>query len=321
MTKTALPTSNYTMLPNVLFDELLPLMGNAEMRVVLAMCRKIFGFHKTAPEPISVTLLQTLTGMSRQGVMNGLNAAVERGVVVVAEHGPRASHLYTLNLVDYAQLVNEVDQSTALTSSGPQTRPDLVNEVDTQKKGKETSKEQEIPSDPPTPPAEGQPETLAAKAGAAQEPAAQEQPSPESDRWRAMQEEVVAELFKGNWAQAGRAGKLAHMFLGQAAAEHGDKYAEFNVTPPLVPGELRDWKAWYLRTQLDRNGKPLDLPQRLESLNQSVFEFRSQHRRGVERPTYTPLSDEELAAARAEQLSYSEAARAAFARKAAGHAS
>ncbi len=126
---TAYPSPNYTKVPNDLFDLDLRDMGLAELKCTLAIIRKTLGFHKDGPEPISYSQLEKLTGLSRQGVINGTKSAVDRGRVKRLDiKGPRGINLYGVNIVD---------QSTQLTSEGATSqlsRLDLVNPVDTQKK-------------------------------------------------------------------------------------------------------------------------------------------------------------------------------------------
>ncbi len=63
-----------TFIPGMLSD-----MSEAELKVCLALCRLTYGFHRErAPAPLS--FLQDMTGMSRQGVLNGLERLVERGL-------------------------------------------------------------------------------------------------------------------------------------------------------------------------------------------------------------------------------------------------
>jgi hypothetical protein len=58
------------------------------------------------------------TGLSRQGVRNGLRDALARGTVRVVGIGKQGIKRYTLNFVgDEKQLVNEIDQSTTLTKT------------------------------------------------------------------------------------------------------------------------------------------------------------------------------------------------------------
>lgn len=71
---------NYTQVPNALFDIHMPEMGNAELRVVLAIARNTFGWQKGSTN-LSITQLESLTGLSRQGVQNGVNDALDRGVL------------------------------------------------------------------------------------------------------------------------------------------------------------------------------------------------------------------------------------------------
>jgi hypothetical protein len=279
MKQTALPTANYTMLPNILLEDLIPLMGLAEIKVVLAMCRKIFGYHKTAPEPISVTLLQKLTGLSRQGVLNGLSAAIDRGIVIVAAYGPRGSHLYTLKLVDYAQLVNEVDQSTELTSTGKATRPDLVNEVDPQKKGKETSKESSTPdsveqlsrSDEAAhsvlaPTAQESAEALTPEA------AAQERPAP------ARKRDPMFDLIADRGFKLGTSDTIPGARVKMVQKHFGGKDVRRTKSGPVIPGasppvlldEARRFFDW-----IDDKGIEI---RDIQKYAERVIEFRNQSR-------------------------------------------
>ena len=134
---------HYTQVPNVLF-ECMTEMTDAELRVTLAIVRKIVGFHKDGPEPVSYSKLQELTGLSRQGVRNGIERAIKRGYVKIHSQGKRHVNLFTLNFSDQStELTSQlVDQSTTLTSTSLPSRPELGNEVD-QSTGvlKETSKE------------------------------------------------------------------------------------------------------------------------------------------------------------------------------------
>jgi hypothetical protein len=162
---------NYTQVPNLLFDHMAD-MGEAELRCTLAIVRKIIGYHKDKPEPVSYSQLETLTGMSRPAVVKGIEASIIRGWIKVAGQGKRGVNLYTLNFNDQLtkltsdgekgtvrQPVNKVDQLTTITSTSKRTLPVLVNEVNTQKKVlKETSKEKEI-HEPEETPVHGAPQS------------------------------------------------------------------------------------------------------------------------------------------------------------------
>lgn len=132
---------NFTQIPNLLIDVHMPDMKEAELRVVLVVARKTFGWHKDS-DRISLTQLQKLTGMSRQGVLNGIDAAMARGVIGCIPHDIGADEYFiVVNDIDQetGALVNEVDQPGQL-SRLPSTL-EVVNEVDTQKKEKESKKE------------------------------------------------------------------------------------------------------------------------------------------------------------------------------------
>jgi len=87
------PTPNFVPVPNVLFDELLPKMSNSELRVILYAVRRTYGFQKVEDW---ITLDQFVSGikkrrgdivdrgcgLSRTGVINGLNQAIEHGYLV-----------------------------------------------------------------------------------------------------------------------------------------------------------------------------------------------------------------------------------------------
>lgn len=68
---------NYTQTPNDFFT-MLPDMTDAEIRVTLVMIRLTFGFHRESFK-MGVSKLALAAGLSRQGALNGANAAEDRG--------------------------------------------------------------------------------------------------------------------------------------------------------------------------------------------------------------------------------------------------
>lgn len=134
----ALP--NYTQTPNALFD-LMPQMNNQELRVTLAIIRKTKGWHKQEDE-LSISQLMELTGLSRQGVVNGTRRALERGTVYRKPAGRSFVYGLIVNVVDQAK----EDVSTSLTNDSQRRLPKSVNDVDTQKKGKKEKEIQDAPS-------------------------------------------------------------------------------------------------------------------------------------------------------------------------------
>lgn len=87
----------YTPCPDQLFDELLPELSLVELRVLLYIIRRTFGFKKDS-DAISVTqmesgittrdgrVLDRGTGLSTAGVRKGLRGLLERGVIEAFEN-------------------------------------------------------------------------------------------------------------------------------------------------------------------------------------------------------------------------------------------
>lgn len=165
----SIPPPNYTQIPNVVLD-LMPEMGEAELRVVLAIARQTFGWHKKR-DKISLTQLMELTGMKKQGVVNGLKAGIKRKLI---ERTPdpsdaRGGLWYRLLVHERDQSTKETspqnehvynaDQSTKETRTSPRKRLEPVSFVDTQKKDKERKEKREGGEAPPAPAFEKRPTT------------------------------------------------------------------------------------------------------------------------------------------------------------------
>jgi len=93
-------------------------MGEAELKVTLVIARQTIGWQKEK-DKLSVTQLMEKTGLSRQGVLNGIDAGVARGTIT---REPISNTFY------YSLSVNEVDRSTEKT--GLPSRPKSVYQVD-----------------------------------------------------------------------------------------------------------------------------------------------------------------------------------------------
>lgn len=77
---TGFESPNYTMIPNDLFDVEMSKMGYAELKVVLAICRQTFGYHKMEKH-ISLTTLEEMTGLSRVSILQGALEAEKNGYI------------------------------------------------------------------------------------------------------------------------------------------------------------------------------------------------------------------------------------------------
>lgn len=97
MSKLAPP--NYTQIPNELLDR----MGEftpAEFKVLMAICRKTFGWHKDR-EVISLTQLEGVTKLSRSSVQEGIMTAIERGLLERTKFGVQSFSYHLLVASDY----------------------------------------------------------------------------------------------------------------------------------------------------------------------------------------------------------------------------
>lgn len=108
---------NFTQAPNDLWD-MLPTMHETELKVTLAAIRHTFGYHRKRVK-LSITAMEKLTGLSRQGVLNGAEAAEERGTLTRTSDG--GTTVWVVNVVDPPpdMVVNSVDHP-----------PESVNPVD-----------------------------------------------------------------------------------------------------------------------------------------------------------------------------------------------
>lgn len=120
----AFNSPNYTQTPNDLFDEHMRDMKESELKVVLVIVRKTLGWQKKA-DPISLTTLETMTGLSRQACLDGVNAAVERGIVCAQKRRGKTT-IYRLSVEETSQdsrPVVQSDQSNEATSTSQDSRP------------------------------------------------------------------------------------------------------------------------------------------------------------------------------------------------------
>jgi phage replication O-like protein O len=97
---------NYTQIPNLLLDDHMPLMKEAELKIVMAIARQTLGWHKQR-DKLSISQLMEKTGLSKQGVIDGVNDGLKRGVIDRQAVGQGFT---------YGLVVSDVDQSTELTS-------------------------------------------------------------------------------------------------------------------------------------------------------------------------------------------------------------
>ena len=71
---------NYTQAPNDLFDFWLPHLNESELKVLMVIIRKTFGWHKEI-DCISISQLQKITGLSETSVLNGVKSLIQKEII------------------------------------------------------------------------------------------------------------------------------------------------------------------------------------------------------------------------------------------------
>ena len=150
---------NYTQAPNDWFDEMLPLMGLAEMKVTAVLIRHTFGFHRKRVD-MGLARLAALTGLSENSVIKGALEAEKRGTLkrLNAGRGDRRRTVWELVITTSAnEAINQTSSASEVvtTSASEAELPQQLRQTTSategrERKNKETKKEGGGP--PPQPP-------------------------------------------------------------------------------------------------------------------------------------------------------------------------
>ncbi len=113
---------NYTQVPDEVFDHLMPHLSEAELKVLLYVVRRTFGFKKTS-DAISISQMaegittrngKTLdqgTGLSRSSVKNATASLVKAGILSVekrqSEEGEYETNVYSLRFIEAVPRVGQ----------------------------------------------------------------------------------------------------------------------------------------------------------------------------------------------------------------------
>ncbi len=116
----SIPKPNFTMVPNFILDDCMADMSDSELRVVMVVCRKTFGWQKEQ-DKISLSQLMKATGLSRQGVLNGISKAEADNFIAREKSGQ--TYIYRL-------LVDGQPSGLAIDVTSQPSRPEVVNDVD-----------------------------------------------------------------------------------------------------------------------------------------------------------------------------------------------
>lgn len=81
---------NFTQIPNVVFDYWMAILKSTEFTILMCLCRKIFGWHKTS-DSISLNQIIKMTGLSKNSVLSSLKELEGHGLVLkiqsIGEYG------------------------------------------------------------------------------------------------------------------------------------------------------------------------------------------------------------------------------------------
>ena len=165
---------SYTKIPNPLLEKIMKLSKTSEIKIALAACRKIHGFHKES-DVLSFSQLQELTDLSRWAVSSGIQRCIEDGILERTKKGMSFEYSFSLKNnqekvgSDSHQIepipVQNNDQFNPNTSKqiepvdGKRIEPkvvselnrQLVSELNTQKKEEKESKETQSKENESTP--------------------------------------------------------------------------------------------------------------------------------------------------------------------------
>ena len=121
----------YFQTPNDLVDHWMPLLKEGEIRILLVVFRKTFGWQKQR-DYISLSQFEKLTGMTRSAVSNSIKSLVEKGIIrkeTMGKNGTQQSY-YELTISEDS---NNSYQCETPTPPSPSNPPPPVFSEDPQK--------------------------------------------------------------------------------------------------------------------------------------------------------------------------------------------
>jgi phage replication O-like protein O len=132
----------YTQTPNDLFDHWLPHLGEVELKVLLVIIRKTFGWHRKEDQ-ISLSQLERFTGATQSNIGKAVKSLISKGLVSKVVSGPigKQQTFYELVVVDDSNnsYPSQIERTPPPDSRGPP----LLNQETQKKLPKEIEKEQQ----------------------------------------------------------------------------------------------------------------------------------------------------------------------------------
>ena len=109
---------SYFQCPNDLIDHWMPLLKEGELRILLIVIRKTFGWNKDK-DYISYSLFEEISGLGRKAVMKSVQSLVEKGIIKKEITG-----IFGKEKVFYSLIVHETEQQKIESDQDPKDPPD-----------------------------------------------------------------------------------------------------------------------------------------------------------------------------------------------------
>lgn len=108
-----IPAPNFTQAPNELFDEWLPKLSHVQLKVLMVILRKTFGWHKIR-DRISLTQLEKYTGAKRQAIISATKKLQGLGLILKEVEGKNGEQetFYELIVIEDSNNSYQCDQHT-----------------------------------------------------------------------------------------------------------------------------------------------------------------------------------------------------------------
>jgi len=134
---------NTTDLPNDLVDHWLPLLKEGELKVLLVIIRKTFGWHKQR-DRLSLSQLEKITGLSRRSIIDSVNSLIQKGLIQKETIGNLGSEQ-----TYYWLVIDDTEECKNYTPPSVDHTPPPVQNLHPQKKSlKSLSKDKEREASP-----------------------------------------------------------------------------------------------------------------------------------------------------------------------------
>ncbi len=146
--KQKIEAPNYTQIPNVFFDNIMSKINGSEFKVLMAISRKTFGWHKEI-DRISYSQIMEMAGISsKETVNNSIKKLVSKDIIKLEKVGQINYYSINVTEIEPVQKVNQYENctgdSTKIVPVQPKTGTKIVHTKEILNKTKEKELQQEI---------------------------------------------------------------------------------------------------------------------------------------------------------------------------------